>query len=97
MSRSTECDPVRVLNWLLFVRCEDKHGEVRVILMSLNKAVASRKEYRKPYHGSKVFDKTCRNHGGCPWCEENRKFKFRDKHPDDKGEYEDEDGNDDDP
>jgi hypothetical protein len=27
---------------------------------------------RKPYTGSKRFDRTCRNHGGCPWCERNR-------------------------
>lgn len=25
--------------------------------------------------GSKRFDKTCRNHGGCPWCENGRKHK----------------------
>lgn len=44
--------------------------------MSLNKAIQSGKEHRKPYYGSKSFDKTCRNHGGCPWCEENRKYKY---------------------
>lgn len=43
--------------------------------MSLNKAVENNKEYRKPYHGSKAIAKSCRNHGGCPWCEENRKYK----------------------
>lgn len=30
------------------------------------------KEHRKPFHGSKAFDKTCRNHGGCPACLSNR-------------------------
>lgn len=49
--------------------------------MALDKAIKHGKEHRKPYRGSKVIDKTCRNHGGCPWCEENRKHKFRDKHP----------------
>ena len=44
--------------------------------MALNKAIKSGKEHRKEYHGSKSFDKTCRNHGGCKWCEENRKHKF---------------------
>lgn len=44
--------------------------------MALNKAIEHGKEHRKEYHGSKSFDKTCRNHGGCPWCEENRKHKF---------------------
>ena len=41
--------------------------------MSLDKAIASGKERRKPYRKSKRFDKTCRNHGGCPYCEGNRK------------------------
>lgn len=27
------------------------------------------------------FDPYCRNHGRCKWFEENRRFKFRDKHP----------------
>ena len=30
------------------------------------------KEHRKPYHGAKAVDPTCRNHGGCPYCEGNR-------------------------
>lgn len=30
------------------------------------------KEHRKPYRRSKAFDATCRNHGSCPWCRENR-------------------------
>ena len=54
--------------------------------MALDKAIAHGKEHRHPYHGSKVIDRTCRNHGGCPWCEENRKYKFRDKHPLEKEE-----------
>ena len=44
--------------------------------MALDKAIESGKEHRKKYQRSKKFDKTCRNHGGCPWCEENRKYKF---------------------
>ena len=47
--------------------------------MSLDKSIAHGKERRKPYRGAKAVDPTCRNHGGCPWCEENRKFKFRGK------------------
>lgn len=43
--------------------------------MSLNKAIKYGKEHRKPYFGSKSIDRTCRNHGGCPWCEENRMYK----------------------
>lgn len=44
--------------------------------MSLDKAIEHGKEHRKPYRGSKAIDKTCRNHGGCPWCEGNRKHKM---------------------
>ena len=44
--------------------------------MSLDKAIKYRKEHRTIYYGSKAIDKTCRNHGGCPWCEENRKYKY---------------------
>ena len=44
--------------------------------MSLNKAIQHGHEHREEYRGSKAIDKTCRNHGGCPWCEENRKYKF---------------------
>lgn len=48
--------------------------------MSLDKAIFYGKEHRKPYRGSKAFDKSCRNHGNhghgpgnqCPWCLSNR-------------------------
>lgn len=42
----------------------------------LNKAIEHGKEHRKPYYGSKAIDKTCRNHGDCQWCKENRKYKY---------------------
>jgi hypothetical protein len=41
--------------------------------VSLDKAIKSGKERRKPYRKAKAVDKTCRNHGGCPYCEGNRK------------------------
>ena len=53
--------------------------------MSLDKAIKHGKEHRKPYKGSKTIDCTCRNHGSCPWCMENRKHKMRDKHPEERG------------
>ena len=53
----------------------------RVTSMALDKAIEHGKEKRKPYRGSKAIDCTCRNHGTCKWCEENRKHKFRDKKP----------------
>lgn len=56
--------------------------------MGLDKAIEHGKEKRKPYYGSKAFDCTCRNHGGCQWCEENRKHKFRIKKPIDQDDRE---------
>lgn len=47
--------------------------------MSLDKAIEHGKEHRKPYHGSKSIDPSCRNHGGCDWCEGNRKKKYTTK------------------
>lgn len=41
--------------------------------MSLEKAIEHGKEKRKPYRKSKRFDRTCRCHGSCSWCERNRK------------------------
>ena len=43
--------------------------------MSLDKSIAHGKERRKQYRGSKAIDKSCRNHGGCEWCLENRMYK----------------------
>ena len=45
--------------------------------MPLDKAIEHGKERRKPYRGAKRFDRTCRNHGSCPWCERNRLANFR--------------------
>ena len=46
----------------------------------LDKAILHGKEHRKPYINEQAIDRTCRNHGSCPWCKENRLWKFRDKH-----------------
>ena len=43
--------------------------------MSLDKAIQHGKEHRKPYYKSGRFDKSCRPHGGCPWCRRNRLHK----------------------
>jgi hypothetical protein len=40
--------------------------------MSLDKAIEHKKERRKQFQKSKAFDRTCRNHGSCPYCESNR-------------------------
>lgn len=42
--------------------------------MSLQKGIKHGKEHRKEYHGAKAVDVTCRNHGGCDWCKNNRLF-----------------------
>lgn len=44
--------------------------------MSLDKAIEHGKERRKEYRGAKAVDPSCRNHGSCPWCKENRLHKF---------------------
>lgn len=43
--------------------------------MSLDKAIEHGKEKRKPYRGAKAVDRTCRNHGRCPWCQRQHKYK----------------------
>lgn len=43
--------------------------------MSLDKSINSGKEHRKQYTGAKAVDSTCRNHGSCSWCQENRIHK----------------------
>lgn len=42
--------------------------------MSLNKAIEHGKERRKAYQDSRRFDKSCRNHGGCDFCKDNRLY-----------------------
>jgi len=43
--------------------------------MSLDKAIKHGKEKRKPYYGSKAICGSCRCHGSCPVCQENRQHK----------------------
>lgn len=40
----------------------------------LDKAIAARKEHRRPYYRSQRFDRSCRPHGGCPYCERARLY-----------------------
>lgn len=35
------------------------------------------KTRRREYTGPKAIDKTCRCHGGCPWCLGNRTIRDR--------------------
>lgn len=45
--------------------------------MSLEKSIKNGREHRKPYRKPKVYDKTCRNHGTCVWCRNNRTHSMR--------------------
>jgi hypothetical protein len=49
--------------------------------MSMDKAIEHGKEHRKPYYHSGKFDLTCRPHGGCPWCENNRLHRSKKREP----------------
>lgn len=40
--------------------------------MSFDKDYPNRKDRRKPYQGSKNFDRSCRNSGSCDWRRNNR-------------------------
>jgi hypothetical protein len=40
--------------------------------MSHDKAIKHGKEKRQEYRHGKAVSKKCRNHGGCPRCENNR-------------------------
>lgn len=31
---------------------------------------------KRPYTGAKAVSRSCRCHGGCPWCESNRNHKL---------------------
>lgn len=43
--------------------------------MSFDKAIRYNKEHRREYHDSRAFDRTCRCHGSCPYCERNRRYR----------------------
>lgn len=44
--------------------------------MAYNEKTLSR-EHRRQWRGSKLIDKSCRNHGTCPWCQRNRNRQKR--------------------
>lgn len=45
--------------------------------MSLDKAIEHGKEKRKPYRGAKAITCSCRNHGSCDYCKNNRLHKHK--------------------
>ena len=36
-----------------------------------------KREHRRQWRGSKLIDKSCRNHGTCSWCQRNRNRQKR--------------------
>lgn len=48
--------------------------------MSLNKAIEHGKEHRKQYQGKnwcKLISPSCKNHGSCRYCENNRIYNSK--------------------
>mgnify|MGYP001818201595 FL=1 len=42
--------------------------------MSFENDYPKRKDWRKPYRKAKAFVRSCRNHGSCPYCLNNRMY-----------------------
>lgn len=42
------------------------------VVMPFDKEYPNRKDHRQPHRGAASFDRSCRNHGSCPWCAGNR-------------------------
>ena len=57
--------------------------------MSFDKSYPNRKDIRKPYYKSAYFDRSCRNHGSCGYCEGNRTYSSKHREPIDSWEIED--------
>ena len=45
--------------------------------MSFDKQYPNRKDWRRKLRGSKSVDRSCRNHGDCPYCRSKRCHKLR--------------------
>jgi hypothetical protein len=41
----------------------------------------NRKDWKNPYFGAKRFDSSCRNHGSCSYCLDNRTHKDKRREP----------------
>lgn len=51
--------------------------EYLVNYMSFDRNYAKRKDWRKPYYGSKEFDRSCRHKGNCGFCNPKKRYKDR--------------------
>jgi hypothetical protein len=45
--------------------------------MSFERPYPNRKDRRQPYRHSARDLQSCRPHGGCPWCLDNRRYASR--------------------
>jgi hypothetical protein len=48
--------------------------------MAFDNYYPNRKDFKRVFetwHRSKAFDRSCRNHGDCPWCVSNRTINLR--------------------
>jgi hypothetical protein len=45
--------------------------------MSFDNDHPNRKDHRKPYRKSKIWDLSCRNHGSCGYCRKNREYRAK--------------------
>lgn len=43
--------------------------------MGFEKSIEHHKEHRKPYNDSRAIDHSCRNHGSCDYCKQNRLYQ----------------------
>jgi hypothetical protein len=45
--------------------------------MPFDNRYPNRKDHREPYRGAKRLDHTCRNHGSCPKCANDRAYNAK--------------------
>jgi ubiquitin len=65
-------DQCPIAGWVNCPRCRGDESVCKRDSMSFDRPYPNRKDKRKPYRGSAQHDRTCRNHGSCPYCKSNR-------------------------
>ena len=49
--------------------------------MSFDKQYPNRKDHRKKFYKAKAYDRSCRNHGACYYCKDNRMHHNKKREP----------------
>jgi hypothetical protein len=44
--------------------------------VSFDKDYPNRKDWRSSYYDSRRFDRSCRSHGGCPYCSSGKRHRY---------------------